>query len=302
MKRRSATVLTALASATAAALTTMLAFGLPASAHDGDSAKTGATALGDPDYGVCRGLDARCYHNWGNFDPAKGYKVLLYTRTAGPRHANLGPALAPGLNPPLTDANVVQKAMVRARRGERVHRRLDRGRHPAGHPERAVQVQRGRLHSAPAATRSTTPRRPRCASTSAAAAGSSAIHNAFGTEYNWPWYEGLLGGANFYDHGAEPARDRRADGRPQGRLHRRACRPGGPSPTSGTTWCPFPTKVRVLAKVDESTLAKGVTGNYGPPRPRQQPPGRLVPVLRRRPLLGDHAGPRGLGVHQHDHG
>jgi len=27
------------------------------------------------------------------------------------------------------------------------------------------------------------------------------IHNAFGTEYNWPWYEGLLGGANFYDHG-----------------------------------------------------------------------------------------------------
>jgi type 1 glutamine amidotransferase len=27
------------------------------------------------------------------------------------------------------------------------------------------------------------------------------IHNAFGTEYNWSWYEGLLGGANFYDHG-----------------------------------------------------------------------------------------------------
>ena len=25
------------------------------------------------------------------------------------------------------------------------------------------------------------------------------IHNAFGTEYNWPWYEGLLGNANFYD-------------------------------------------------------------------------------------------------------
>ena len=31
-------------------------------------------------------------------------QVLLYTRTAGPRHADLGPALAPGLNPPLTAA------------------------------------------------------------------------------------------------------------------------------------------------------------------------------------------------------
>ena len=27
------------------------------------------------------------------------------------------------------------------------------------------------------------------------------IHNAFGTEYNWPWYEGLLGDTNYYDHG-----------------------------------------------------------------------------------------------------
>ncbi|MGW2826252.1 hypothetical protein ACWC24_35485 [Streptomyces sp. NPDC001443] len=54
----------------------------------------GAQELGDPDYGVCRGVDARCYHDWGNFDTTKGYKVLLYTRTAGPRHANLGPAPA----------------------------------------------------------------------------------------------------------------------------------------------------------------------------------------------------------------
>ena len=25
------------------------------------------------------------------------------------------------------------------------------------------------------------------------------VHNAFGTEYNWTWYEGLLGGTNYYD-------------------------------------------------------------------------------------------------------
>ena len=34
-----------------------------------------------------------------------------------------------------------------------------------------------------------------------AGGGFVGIHNAFGTEYNWPWYEGLLGNANYYDHG-----------------------------------------------------------------------------------------------------
>jgi hypothetical protein len=72
----------------------LIARGLtPAAGHPGID--HGAQQLGDPDYGVCRGADPRCYHDWGNFDPAtKGYKVLLFTRTAGPRHANLGPALA----------------------------------------------------------------------------------------------------------------------------------------------------------------------------------------------------------------
>ena len=35
-----------------------------------------------------------------------------------------------------------------------------------------------------------------------AGGGFVGIHNAFGTEYNWPYYEGLLGNANYYDHGA----------------------------------------------------------------------------------------------------
>ncbi|GFJ87516.1 hypothetical protein [Phytohabitans rumicis] len=64
---------------------------------------SGAENLGDPDYGVCRGTDPDCYHDWGNFDPAAdGHRVLVYSRTAGPRHAHLGPALPAGLNPPLT--------------------------------------------------------------------------------------------------------------------------------------------------------------------------------------------------------
>src|SRR2546429_10027588 len=77
-----------------------------------DRGHTGAENLGNPDYGVCRGTDPRCYHDWHNFDPANGYKVLLYTHTAGPRHADLGPALPAGLDPPLAPANVVQNAIV----------------------------------------------------------------------------------------------------------------------------------------------------------------------------------------------
>jgi hypothetical protein len=38
-----------------------------------------------------------------------------------------------------------------------------------------------------------------------AGGGFVAIHNAFGTLYNWPYYEGLIGGTNFYDH--LPARE-----------------------------------------------------------------------------------------------
>ena len=43
------------------------------------------------------------------------------------------------------------------------------------------------------------------------------LHNAFGAEYNWPYYEGLLGNANFYNHG--PNRAGTVDHR-QGRLDR----------------------------------------------------------------------------------
>ena len=58
------------------------------------------------------------------------------------------------------------------------------------------------------------------------------IHNAFGTEYNWHWYEGLLGDANYFDHGANQ------DGSRQDRRHRIRPRRGSatsPFKTSGTT-------------------------------------------------------------------
>jgi len=91
------------------AIAVLVVTGSPIAAHP----RTGAQNLGDPEFGVCRGHDPDCYHDWGNFNPAvDGYKVLLYTRTAGPRHADLGPALGPGLDPPLTPANVVHNAIL----------------------------------------------------------------------------------------------------------------------------------------------------------------------------------------------
>ena len=52
-----------------------------------------AQSVENPNYGVCHGTDPSCYHNWG---VNRQLRVLLYTRTAGPRHASLGTALASG--------------------------------------------------------------------------------------------------------------------------------------------------------------------------------------------------------------
>ena len=66
--------------------------------------------LGEANYGVCRGTDPKCFHDWPRAKTSE-YRVLLFTRTAGPRHADLGKPLGPGLNPPLDDSNVVQQQM-----------------------------------------------------------------------------------------------------------------------------------------------------------------------------------------------
>ncbi|MCX5366339.1 ThuA domain-containing protein [Streptomyces sp. NBC_00124] len=222
----------------------------------------GAQELGDPDYGACRGTNPRCYHDWGNFDAAQGYRILLYTRTAGPRHANLGPALSTGLNPPLTTANVVQNAVVEmgADNGFRVDYTEDVTQ--LASPATLFRYNAVVFFSTSRDTLDD------AAQTSLrqyvrGGGGFVGIHNAFGTEYNWPWYEGLLGGANFYDHGPVQPGTVRVVGR------RDASTASLPSTWTFTDeWynlIPAPSKVRVLAEVDESTLAEGVAGNYHHP-------------------------------------
>ena len=89
------------------------------------------------------------------------------------------------------------------------------------------------------------------------------IHNAFGTEYGWQWYEGLLGNANYYSHGENQPGDVVI-------VNRRDVSTAGLPERWGFAdeWynlIPFPTDVNFLAVVDESTLPEG------PGRPGQHP-------------------------------
>jgi type 1 glutamine amidotransferase len=261
--RLSRAVVAAVVAAVTAAAAALLFTTLPSAAQEAHGGHdTGARQLGDPDYGVCRGVDASCYHDWGNFDPAAGYKVLLYSRTAGPRHADLGPALAAGLNPPLTAANVVQSALLTLGKSNGFAVDYTEDLAQVSSPNQLFRYNAVIFFST---SRDTLDDAAQTALRQYIRGGGGfvGVHNAFGTEYNWPWYEGLLGGANYYDHG--PAQL----GTVQTVNHRDVSTAGLPNRWQFTDeWynlVPFPSRVRVLATVDEHSLARGVTGSMGHP-------------------------------------
>jgi type 1 glutamine amidotransferase len=204
----------------------------------------------DPIYNVCRGTDAKCYHDWAR-NAREGNRVLIYSRTVGFRHANLGPPLAAGLNPPLSADHVVQNTLKSWLEQEGI---------TADWTEDPALLDKLNKYKAVifASTNGAALANSDTAKTALrqylrAGGGFVGIHNAFGTEYNWPWYEGLLGNANFYDHGELQ------DGTVQ-------IVSGSDPSTLGLpkSWPfrdewynlePFPTRVKFLATVDESSLA-----------------------------------------------
>lgn len=221
--------------------------------------------LGDPDYGVCRGTSPQCFHDWPRPKTTQ-YRVLLFTRTAGPRHADLGPALGPGLNPPLTAANVVQHAMqaLLARAG--IH--LDYT------EDLSILTDDIRSYNAVIFFSTSRDNLDDAAKTALrqylrAGGGFVGIHNAFGTLYNWPYYEGLLGNANYYDHGPLRAGDVQVLDAKDVSTHSLPRR--WRFTDEWYNLVPFPTRVRFLAVVDEKS--------WGPPEqypgftPRSPRPG-----------------------------
>jgi hypothetical protein len=216
---------------------------------------------------VCRGTNPRCYHDWAKAK-REGNCVLIYMRTAGPRHSNLGPPRAAGLNPTLDPGNVVQSSLrmwlgragIEADWTEDVTRLSNLHRYKAvifASTSRDALFAHGRAIDPTLAINTSTGASLDSAKTALrqylrAGGGFVGIHNAFGTEYNWPWYEGLLGATNFYDHGEHRngmvkivAGDPSTDGLPQ----------TWPFRDEWYNVEPFPVQVKFLLTVDEKTSA-----------------------------------------------
>jgi type 1 glutamine amidotransferase len=231
----------------------------------------------DPAYNVCRGTDPKCYHDWVGAANRLN-KVLIYTRTAGPRHASIGTALAAGLNPPLNANNVTQASLI-AWLGA-----LGIG---ADYTEDASVLGSANLNQYKAVvfvsnSRDAFQKHGTAANTAIASdvtntvyadaaktnlrqfvragGGFVAIHNAFGTEYNWPWYEGLLGNANYYSHGPEQTATMKLVGTADSST---AGLPATiPFMDEWYNLMPYPTKVKYLVTVDDSTYGTGPDTNH----------------------------------------
>lgn len=232
--------------------------------------------LGEMDYGVCRGTDPVCFHDWPRPDSDE-YRVLLFTKTAGPRHAHLGTRLADGLNPELAEDNVVQRELGKllATENIKMHYTEDASmlaRLTSYHAVIFFSTTRDNMNDAEKTALRQYMRR---------GGGFVGVHNAFGTQYNWSYFEGLLGGANYFDH---PGGNRVGDvvlvnttDASTRNLPMRF--------TFKDEWynlIPFPTRVRFLATVDEESIIPG------PPRePRPLRDGRLPSVMGSHPGHGD---------------
>jgi uncharacterized protein len=217
----------------------------------------------DPQFGVCRGVDPSCYHNWYNFDSAKnGYHVLVFTKTAGPRHADLGPALGAGLDPTLTAANAVQNGMIRL--GQQNGFSVDWTEDTSVFASPATLFKYNAILFFTSRTALDDAAQSSLRIYMEGGGAFIGVHNAFGTEYNWNWYLGLLGNAQLYDHG--PVQTATVD------LTTRHDSSTSSLPSSWTgedEWYNLttePTGVRVLATVNEKSMPTDPpTGYYGSP-------------------------------------
>ena len=262
MKRTLPTVSAAIAALAVAAAT--VAFVAPSLAGPGaqkDKTPGGPIAAGIytdeiSDYGVCRGVDPSCYNDWGTgWVEGEEKSILIWSRTAGPRHAHLGTPLAMGLNPPLNANNFAQANLK------------------AWAEEQGIEVDytedlsqfRPNSYNAVVFLSSNRDTLDDTAQTALKqylrqGGGFVGIHNAFGAEYSFPYYEGLLGGANFYNHG--PNRD----GTVETVNNTDVSTAGLPEEWAFTDeWynlIPFPSFVNVLAEVDEETSLEP-TGTAG---------------------------------------
>jgi uncharacterized protein len=240
-------------------------------------------------YGVCQGLDPGCYHNWG---VVHNNTVTIFSRTAAERSAALGNPLPVGTNPAMDATNVAQAGLKRILNAAGITVNITEGTTGGtggaipglGSATGAVIFldnsgdvlwDHGRGGVTSTLTVSTT--------TSAfldsakvnlrqylrSGGGFVAIHNAVGAERNWDWYIGLLGGASNYDSAATQPGTVQIEASDSS-----TSAVGGPGTQfsltdSFYTLVPYPTNVKYLATVLESSLAtkKAVHPGHGPYHP-----------------------------------
>ncbi|GGM34185.1 ThuA domain-containing protein [Promicromonospora citrea] len=224
---------------------------------------------GVADYGVCRGTDPSCYNDWDLPREDDGrVRVLVLTATGSSRHAHLGPLLPPGMNPPLTEEHVAQNAVVRW------------GREHGFEVDWTEDVREldspGRLAPYDAVVFLSTSRTmlDDAAQTSLlqyvrSGGGFVAIHNTLGAMYHWPWFQGLLGGTHFYDHG--PHRDGQVVTTDRRDTSTRELPRRWDFRDEWYHLEPFPTRVRFLAEVDTRTIGSGPGFNGHPGHPGEHP-------------------------------
>jgi type 1 glutamine amidotransferase len=245
----------------AAAATFMSAGGALAQPANQDAPGTVKKSSHDVYYNVCRGTDPACLaqnNGWPERPASAKTRVLIYSRTAGPRHANLGTAAAldAGLNPPMAANNVMQATLKAwmAEEGITADWTEDPGSFSPNNYGAVILASGNRDNLIDITQTSPTTPMTNLRQYMRRGGGVVAIHNAFGANYNWPYYEGLLGNANFYDHG--PNRN--------GSVNTLAVDPS----TAGlpATWnfqdewynlTPFPTNVKFLLS---TSVAGGGTG------------------------------------------
>jgi type 1 glutamine amidotransferase len=200
------------------------------------------------DYGVCRGLDPACYNEWGNgWVEGEQKRILIWSRTAGPRHAHLGTPLGAGLNPPLNANNVAQSALKAwaEERGIAVDYTEDLASFSRLNNYQAVVFLSSNRDTLDDTAQTTLMQYVR------GGGGFVGIHNAFGAEYHWPYYEGLLGGANFYNHG--PNRDGTVETINNRDVSTSFMPEAWPFKDEWYNLVPYPSFVNVLLEVDKAT-------------------------------------------------
>ncbi len=219
----------------------------------------------DPYYNVCRGTSPECLaqnKGWAERPENSRMRVLIYSRTAGPRHANLGTVLGPGLNPPLNANNVVQATLIQwlAEEGITADWTETPGNFSPNNYAAVILASGNRDNLFDATQVSPTTPMTNLRQYMRRGGGVVAIHNAFGANYNWPYYEGLLGNANFYNHG--PNRN----GIVKVVANDPSTQGVAPAFEFQDEWYnlePFPTNVKFLLTVDTDSL-NPLTGNPHP--------------------------------------